>query len=159
LRDPILEEIKSSLNISDIKFIDSKNERQKENCFEINFDELIQDLEVGEYVELEEGTVSKDVKYKSFSLMPFIVRDIACWANENVSEEDVENIIKENITSLCISINLFDKFEKEIEGAKKKSFAFRLIYQDKERTLTDEEVNLEAEKVYSALKAKGFEIR
>lgn len=64
-------------------------------------------------------------------------------------------IIKNNISTLCISINLFDKFEKD----NKKSFAFRLIYQDKERTLTDEEVNMEVDKIYKALKSEGFEIR
>lgn len=91
--------------------------------------------------------------------MPFIVRDIAFWTGEEVNEEELERIIRENISDLCISVNLFDKFEKEIENIKKKSFGFRLIYQDKEKTLTDEEVNLEAEKVYNALKNKGFEIR
>lgn len=64
-------------------------------------------------------------------------------------------IIKNNISTLCISINLFDKFEKD----NKKSFAFRLIYQDKERTLTDEEVNQEALLIYQALSERGFEIR
>lgn len=80
-----------------------------------------------------------------------------------MNESGIEKIIKENIGQLCISVNLFDKFEKEIEEngkvIKKKSFAFRLIYQDKERTLTDEEVNIEADKVYNALKNEGFEIR
>ena len=91
--------------------------------------------------------------------MPFIVRDIAFWTGDDANEEDLRKIIEENISDLCISVTLFDKFEKEIDGVNKKSFGFRLIYQDKERTLTDEEVNVEADKVYSALKAKGFEIR
>ncbi len=50
---------------------------------------------------------------------------------------------------------LFDRFEK----ADKVSLAFRLIFQSAERTLTDEEVNMLMEKVYAALKEKGFEIR
>ena len=82
----ILNEIKKEFNIQEIKYIETKNASQKENCIEINF-------------------------------------------------------------------------EKEIDGVKKKSFGFRLIYQDKEKTLTDEEVNQEAERVYEALKQKGFEIR
>jgi phenylalanyl-tRNA synthetase beta chain len=84
---------------------------------------------------------------------------VASWVGEDIFGSDIENTIRENISSLCISLKLFDKFEKEIDGVKKKSFGFRLIYQDKERTLTDEEVNQETERVYEALKSKGFEIR
>ncbi len=160
LRDKILAEIKESLNISNISYVETKNERQKENCLEINFDELINDLEnPTKYEEINDEMVNREVKYKSFALTPFIVRDVACWTPQNITEEDVWKIIKENISPLCISVNLFDKFEKEVDGVKKKSFAYRLIYQDKERTLTDEEVNLEADKVYNALKETGFEIR
>lgn len=167
LKNKILDEIKSVLSPAlskgkvemQINFTESKNDKQKENVLEINFDEMIKDLAVGEYVALSSEVEDKDVRYSSFSLMPFIVRDIACWTSPDTSEEDIENIIRENISPLCISINLFDKFEKEIDGIKKRSFAFRLIYQDKERTLTDEEVNLEADKVYSALRKNGFEIR
>ena len=159
LKNKILDEIKNELNISDIKFVEHKNDKQKENVLEINFDEMIKDLEVGEYIALSSEVVDKEVKYRSFSLMPFIVRDIACWTSPDNSEEDIENIIRENISPLCISINLFDKFEKETDGIKKRSFAFRLIYQDKDRTLTDEEVNLEADRVYGALRSAGFEIR
>jgi phenylalanyl-tRNA synthetase beta chain len=167
LKNKILDEIKSVLSPAlskgkvemQINFTESKNDKQKENVLEINFDEMIKDLPVGEYVALSSEVEDKDVRYSSFSLMPFIVRDIACWTSPDTSEEDIENIIRENISPLCISINLFDKFEKEIDGIKKRSFAFRLIYQDKEKTLTDEEVNLEADKVYSALRKNGFEIR
>ena len=159
IKNKILEEIKSILNISEIRISEFKNDKQKENRFEINFDEALKDLKEGEdFVDLS-NMENKDTKYKSFSLMPFIVRDVAFWTPENTNEEDLIKIISENISPLCISVNLFDKFEKEIDGIKKKSFGFRLIYQDKERTLTDEEVNAEADKVYNALKQKGFEIR
>lgn len=157
LKNKILEEIKSEFEVSEIKIIESKNERQKENIFEINFDELIKNTKDFEDKDLEYK--EKDIKYKSFSLMPFIVRDIACWVNESVNEEEIEKIIRESVSQLCIDVNLFDKFEKEIDGIKKISFAFRLIYQDKERTLTDEEVNTEAGRIYNALKDRGYEVR
>ena len=159
IKNSILEEIKNSLGVNTINIVEEKNDKQKENRFEINFESLIKDLEEGdEFINIE-GAQDEDIKYKSFSLMPFIVRDVAFWTDDRANEEDLIRIIKENISDLCISVTLFDKFEKEIDGVNKKSFGFRLIYQDKERTLTDEEVNVEADKVYSALKAKGFEIR
>lgn len=163
IKNKILDEIKSELNISGIKYTELKNDKQKENCLEINFDEMIKDLQSGEYIDLYSEAINKDIKYKSFSLMPFIVRDIAFWADINTKEQDLEKIINENISDLCISVNLFDKFEKEVmEGEvvkKKLSFGYRLIYQAENRTLTDEEVNMEADRVYKSLKDNGFEIR
>lgn len=164
LKNKIIEEIKKALNISEIKIKEYKNERQKENVFEINFDELASSLKNENIKNTDlEYKENENLKYKPFGFTPFIVRDIACWVNENINENDILETINKNISALCISINLFDKFEKEIEEdgklLKKKSFAFRLIYQDKERTLTDEEVNIEADKIYKALKGEGFEIR
>jgi phenylalanyl-tRNA synthetase beta subunit len=159
IKNKILEDIKDALKVKEIEIIESKNLAQKENRFEINFDELIKDLEEGEeFIDLGE-VENEEAKYKSFSLTPFIVRDVAFWTDIEASEEALIKIIKENISDLCISVTIFDKFEKEIDGVLKKSFGFRLIYQDKERTLTDEEVNQEVNKVYEALKEKGFEIR
>ncbi|MEA4910492.1 Phenylalanine--tRNA ligase beta subunit [bioreactor metagenome] len=158
--EKVLNEIKAELGVEKIDYKEFKNSSQKENCIEINFDELIKDLPEGATNEkIAEGIINQNVKYYVFPMTPFIVRDIACWTPENTTETEIENIIKENITDLCKSVKLFDKFEKEIDGVKKKSFAFRLIYQDENRTLTDEEVNIEADKVYNALKSKGFEIR
>ncbi len=55
---------------------------------------------------------------------------------------------------------LVDSFEKKSEdGSIKKSAAFRIVYQSDERTLTDEEVNIEVTKVYEALKGVGCEMR
>lgn len=157
LKNKVIEEIKKELNISNINIKEYKNERQKENIFEINFDELVLSLNKNENIKDTdlEYKENENLKYKNFAFTPFIVRDIACWVDENVKENDILEIIKNNISTLCISINLFDKFEKD----NKKSFAFRLIYQDKERTLTDEEVNMEVDKIYKALKSEGFEIR
>lgn len=158
LRDKIIEEIKNKLKVSEVKFTELKNDKQKDNCFEINLSELFNDSP-----DLKEGfelnIVDEEIKYKPFAYTPFIVRDIALFVEENISSEEIQKIIEDNITALCISVKLFDEFTKEIDGIKKKSYAFHLIYQDPYRTLTDAEVNLEAEKVYEALKSEGYEIR
>ena len=175
MKNKILTEIRSELNLEENilkeNSLEFKNLAQKENCLEINFDQIIKninfDLENVKYIDLENQITNRDVKYKNFSLMPFIVRDIACFVNPEIRKEDIEKIIIENTGKLCKSVKCFDEFEKEIEieenGEKKKilkkSFAFRLIYQDEIKTLTDEEVNIEADKVYTALKNNGFEIR
>ena len=49
----------------------------------------------------------------------------------------MENLIKENITYLCVKgPDMFDTFTKE----GRTSFGFRMIFQSYERTLTDTEV-------------------
>lgn len=69
--------------------------------------------------------------------------------------EEIKNLIRNNSSKFAIRIDLFDQFEKD----GRKSLAFRIVYQNELRTLTDEEVNIEADKIYNALKEKGFEIR
>jgi phenylalanyl-tRNA synthetase beta chain len=150
--DMIMSEIKKTIGAIQIEF---EKTSTKPLVVEINFDSLIDGLpEPKENVYLDCNT-NKEIKYKTFSQMPFIVRDIAFWADASIDKNEIEGLIKSNAGDLCISTSLFDEFTKEMRT----SYGFRLIYQDKDRTLTDEEVNGYAENVYNALKGKGFEIR
>ena len=154
----ILEKIKAELGLSDISYKVYKNNKGQENCLEVNFSSLIQNLAVRadlRYLAIQDFVSNREVKYKNFPLTPFIVRDIAVWTPKNLEAFNIEKIIRENISLLVKSVKLFDQFEKE----DKKSFAFRLIYQDDIKTLTNGEISLEVDKVYQALKASGFEIR
>ncbi len=150
--DMIISEIKKTIGAIQIEF---EKTSTKPLVVEINFDSLIDGLpDPKENVYLDCNT-NKEIKYKTFSQMPFIVRDIAFWADASIDKNEIERMIKSNAGDLCISTSLFDEFTKETRT----SYGFRLIYQDKDRTLTDEEVNGYAENVYNALKGKGFEIR
>ena len=105
--------------------------------------------------------LSQTERYQSFSKYPYIVRDVAAWFPADVDATKIETLIKNEAGELCIKISLFDKFEKAAkDGAPAKtSLAFRLIFQSFDRTLTDDDANSAMEKVYSKLKAEGFEIR
>lgn len=76
-------------------------------------------------------------KYRPISQYPFILRDIAVWVPESVSSEEVETIIRAQAGTLLVRITLFDEFKKE----GKTSYAFRLVFQSNERTLSDEEIS------------------
>jgi phenylalanyl-tRNA synthetase beta chain len=79
-----------------------------------------------------------DNKFKMWSVYPFISRDIAVWMPESEDAESLKNILKELGTELLIKEPyLFDKFTKD----GKTSYAFRLVFQVYDRTLTDEEIN------------------
>jgi phenylalanyl-tRNA synthetase beta chain len=99
--------------------------------------------------------LSETQQYKPFSKYPYIVRDVAVWVPNDTQANEVEDSIQKEAGELCKKISLFDRFQK----ADKTSLAFRLIFQSFDKTLEDSEANTAMEKVYVALKAKGFEIR
>lgn len=165
--DMIMSEIKRELKIEKLEY-EVKN--AKPLIIEINFDEVLNSVKVETYedVYVSDEYQNKNIKFESYSSMPFIVRDIAFWveegsellANKNENKEDsILNIIKENSGDKCIKVVKFDEFKKEIDGVVKISLGYRLIYQSFEKTLTDEEVNVQSDKVYEKLKELGLEIR
>ncbi len=108
-------------------------------------------------------TISEFVQFKEFSIYPFISRDAALFVEENVNEEAVKDLIISNASSTLLQkVTLFDVFVKKSEDpniAAKKSLAYRLVFQSFEKTLTDEGVLEIMNRVYEALKVKGYEIR
>jgi phenylalanyl-tRNA synthetase beta subunit len=150
--DLILSEIKRTLRLTKL---DYEKKSVKPLVVELSFDEIVTVLDENiNNVYLDKNLV-REVRYKSFSMMPFIVRDVAFWALESLSSDDIEKAIKDNAGDLCVSVKKFDEFKKD----DKVSLGYRLVYQDMSRTLTDEEVNVYAENVYGKLKELGCEIR
>ena len=92
-----------------------------------------------------------------WSLFPFITRDVAVWVPEGVLSSEVLKIIKENAGNLVIrGPELFDEFKKDGQI----SYAFRLVFQSFERTLTDEEINVIMTKITNKIKDKnGWQVR
>jgi phenylalanyl-tRNA synthetase beta subunit len=94
--------------------------------------------------------------YMPFSLYPYMTRDIAVWAKNTKSKSDVEKIITDLGTGLLLRYDLFDEFSKE----DRTSYAYRLVFQSFDKTLTDEEINPVMDKIYQTLQADSdFEIR
>ena len=101
--------------------------------------------------EIQEDAEYKPMRYKldayrPFSIYPFIVRDISFWVHSSdgetpfgpdVGKETMEGLIREHAGPLLTRLNLLDRYEKE----GRISYAFRLVFQSMDRTLTDAEVN------------------
>jgi phenylalanyl-tRNA synthetase beta subunit len=98
---------------------------------------------------------SKTERYQPFSRYPSITRDISLWVPKGTKPEDILEVIRKYAGDLLVRSELFDSFEK---GAKM-SFAFRLVFQSFDRTLTDEDANARMESVYEAVKKHGWEVR
>lgn len=77
-------------------------------------------------------------------------------AQDKPLESDaVLDVIRREAGELLVRSELFDRFEK----GDRISYAFRLVFQSFEKTLTDVEVNEIMGKVMDAVKAKGWEVR
>ena len=95
------------------------------------------------------NSLSENLKFKPWSVFPFIARDIALWVPENVSKDEVLKVIKENMGDMVVrGPELFDEFKKD----GKISYAFRLVFQSYDKTLTDEEVNNVMNKITDKIK-------
>lgn len=107
------------------------------------------------FTEYETLPVSDTQRFQQFSRYPYIVRDIALWAPKGTKPEEVLQDIRAHAGELLVRSELFDTFEK----GEKMSFAYRLVFQSFDQTLTDLDANERMESVYVALRTKGFEIR
>ena len=106
--------------------------------------------------EHEDLPTSNAARYQPFSKYPFIVRDIAMWAPKNTeSFTDIIHIFGEHAQGLLRHVDLFDQFQKD----DRVSYAFHLVFQSFDRTLTDIEVNTIMQRITEAVAAKGFEVR
>jgi phenylalanyl-tRNA synthetase beta subunit len=98
--------------------------------------------------------------YKSFSVYPFALRDIAVWTPERTEESEVANVIISEAGEFLARLDLFDRFSKEVDGEERVSYAFRLVFESADRTLSDEDLNPLMEKVTNALNAQdGWQVR
>jgi phenylalanyl-tRNA synthetase beta chain len=98
---------------------------------------------------------SPDETYVQFSAYPFVARDVAFWVTGAAQVSELEALIRKEAGELLVRLSLFDEFSKD----GKTSYAFRLILQSFEKTLSDDDVLPVMERVYGALKGKGYEIR
>ena len=76
-----------------------------------------------------------------------------CKAN-NVPNDTINNAIKKAAGSLLTKVDLFDVYTGTNIDENKKSLAYSLTFEDSKKTLTDEEINKEMEKIIEFLNKK-----
>jgi len=124
---------------------------------EINLSKIIGSVNLSEkYPDDFWNTNVGDIGYGTISPYPFAVRDVAVFVPNSVEQSSVEELIKNELTSIVVRFSMFDKFTKE----DRTSYAFRLIFQAQDKTLKDAEINSVMDRIYAVLKAQpSFEIR
>ena len=80
-------------------------------------------------------------KYVEVPKFPAVERDIAVVVEEPIEVGQIEKIITKKAKKLLESMQLFDIYRDEKLGENKKSVAYSLIFRDKNKTLSDEEIN------------------
>lgn len=115
-------------------------------------------IDVGDsYGSLLEFPKQGEEKFTQWSLYPFIARDIAVWVPEDTKPDALVQIFKSHGTDLLVRPpRLFDTFSKPASpagGDGKTSYAFNLVFQAQNRTLTDGEVNTIMSAIAEAISA------
>ena len=82
----------------------------------------------------------KPIKFKVASKFPSIKKDVAFIVNKDISNVEIESVIKKSGGRLLTNIDVFDVYTGENVMVDEKSIAYSLTFSDSTRTLSDEEV-------------------
>ena len=97
---------------------------------------------------------AQEVTFAEIAKNPEVRRDLALVIDKNVTFEAIEKIAYETEKKLLKKVGLFDVYEGDRIEAGKKSYAVSFILQDKEKTLSDKQI----ESIMAKLQ-KNFEVR
>ncbi len=87
-----------------------------------------------------ENANHENMKYKEISKFPNVSKDVAFVVSKDAKSADIEAIIRKAAGKKLINLEVFDVYEGVNVGEGKKSIAYSLTFNDKEKTLSDEEV-------------------
>jgi len=103
--------------------------------------------------------VVEEKEYEPLSKFPSIDRDISVLVSTDVRVGDILDIIQGVEPEHVDDVDLIDFYEDEKFGGKK-SLTFRIVFQAKDKTLTDAEADKELQKIIKVLMEKvGAELR
>ncbi len=137
------------------------------NITEVSLDEYINSSnllwEKALPLEIPRQGLKEQKIFHPWSIYPFMIRDIAVWLPDGIGPEKLIEIYKEFGTELLIKEpKLFDSFTKPASSTgepTKTSFAYRLIFQASDKTLTDEEINQIMQKITEKIESNGWQVR
>ena len=95
---------------------------------------------------------SKKFHFESLPKYPAIERDLALLVDDDVQAADIERTIKKSGGKDFAGVTLFDVYTGKQVADGKKSLAFSLKFQSKDRTLKDEEADTAFQSIVEAVK-------
>lgn len=98
--------------------------------------------------------------YESFSKFPAVRRDVALLVDESVTAQILENTIREQAGPYLQDTFIFDVYQGKNIAPGKKSVALGLIFQAKEKTLLEEDIQAMMQRITENLTQKtGAQLR
>ena len=88
-----------------------------------------------------ENCFTKPTYFKDLPKFPSIKRDFALLLNKEITFAEIEEISLKTERKILKSVELFDVYEGKNLPAGKKSYGVSFNFQDKNRTLTDKQVD------------------
>ncbi|TSC97234.1 MAG: phenylalanyl-tRNA synthetase, beta subunit [Candidatus Berkelbacteria bacterium Licking1014_2] len=122
---------------------------------EMDYDEFWQrhNEEIKKISHKEFSLAGPKIQFKSISKFPSLRRDLAIVATQNIQPEEIIKSIYQADDKIFLA-ELFDEYENPQLGENKKGLAFHIIYQDLEKTMTDETAEKLQQKIITCLADK-----
>lgn len=104
---------------------------------------------------------NKDIKYQEVSKFPEVRRDLALVVDKNISFAEIESVAYQTEKKLLQrNISLFDVYQGDKLPEGKKQYALSYTLQDKEKTLTDNQIEAIMKKLLNGFEEKlGAKLR
>lgn len=96
---------------------------------------------------LTQHSFAQPLQYKEVAKFPQMRRDFALLLDEDVSFEALQTIALNTERKILTSVQLFDVYEGKNLPKGKKSYGITFTFQDKNKTLTDQQVDKVMEKL------------
>lgn len=106
--------------------------------FDIKQQVLYADFNWDNVLELVE---QQQISFSEFSKYPEVRRDLALLIDQDISFDTISNIAYNCEKSLLQQVNLFDVYQGDKVPEGKKSYAVSFILQDRNKTLTDKQID------------------
>jgi phenylalanyl-tRNA synthetase beta chain len=85
--------------------------------------------------------LNEKILFQEITKFPAVKRDLAMVINQSIPFERLESIAKKTLAKSLDQVTLFDIFKDKSLGESKKSYAIRLQLSNKEKTLSDKEID------------------
>lgn len=117
------------------------------DVYEIEDDVYVAQLSIGELFR----HLPTEKKLKPIARFPLVERDLALIIDEDLEAKKIIDFLHKKGGNLLKNIEIFDVYRGKQVPEGKKSIAFHLSFQSMDRTLTEEEVNSQMDKIITSV--------
>jgi len=103
--------------------------------------------------------VSEENEFAEISPYPASVRDIAVLVPLGTTAGEILEAINSVSEEIVSDVDLFDVYSGRGVPEEKENFAFHIVYQARDRTLSSQEIDKVHREITEALEARGWEVR